>query len=98
MRLVSASILDYLIPWAEDMGFTDVLATKLEIDAKGIITGNFSGKNCKGDEKVRRLEECVNDLEKHEIYAYGDSRGDKEILAIADHPFYKSFTNENKYK
>ncbi len=88
--LVSASIEDYLVPWAEAEGFSKVLATRLEVDAQGFLTGRFLGKNCYGTEKVRRIEEYLGALDQFEIYAYGDSRGDKEMLAIADHPFYRS--------
>jgi len=28
------------------------------------------------------------------LYAYGDSRGDKELLSAADFSFYKKFTAE----
>ncbi len=95
--LVSASIEGYLIPWAERVGFSKVLATRLEVDSAGLLTGKFFGKNCYGPEKARRLEEYLCRLNRFEIYAYGDSRGDKELLAIADLPFYKTFTEERAY-
>ncbi|RJQ53770.1 MAG: HAD-IB family hydrolase [Nitrospiraceae bacterium] len=95
--LVSASIEDYLLPWAESAGFSSVVATKLETDGSGKITGKFSGRNCKGAEKVARIKEVRSDLSQYEIYAYGDSRGDKELLEIADHPFYRSFEKEISY-
>lgn len=95
--LVSAAIEDYLIPWARAAGFESVLATRLEVDSGGNVTGKFSGRNCYGAEKVRRLKEQIEGLRKHSTYAYGDSRGDKELLEIADHPFFKSFTYEKTY-
>jgi HAD superfamily hydrolase (TIGR01490 family) len=95
--LISASVEDYLIPWAKNAGFSKVLATRLESDDNGRITGKFSGRNCKGSEKVVRIREVWSDLSQYEIYAYGDSRGDKELLEIADHPYYKSFKEERCY-
>ena len=35
------------------------------------------------------LNECVY------IYAYGDSRGDKEMLELANESFYKHFRNKD---
>jgi len=37
------------------------------------------------------LEAIVNINEYKEIYAYGDSKGDEDILAMATHPFYRHF-------
>lgn len=95
--LVSASIEAYLLPWAEAAGFSKVFATKLEVDHNGKITGRFLGKNCKGIEKICRIEEYYGDLKQYETYAYGDSKGDKELLNISDKPFFKSFNKERSY-
>jgi HAD superfamily hydrolase (TIGR01490 family) len=95
--LVSASIEDYLIPWAERAGFAKVLGTRLEIDATGFLTGRLLGGNCYGAEKVRRMQEYLGSLRQFEIYAYGDSRGDKELLETADHPFYRTVKDENAF-
>jgi HAD superfamily hydrolase (TIGR01490 family) len=67
-----------------------LLATKLEIE-NSRITGKLQSRNCYGDEKVRRLKEVI-DLKKIDfIYAYGDSRGDREMLALADEKHYRPF-------
>lgn len=64
-----------------------VLGTKLEVK-DGKITGRLSSRNCYGQEKVNRLLSALPDIEQHRsdyhITAYGDSRGDKEMLAFAD--------------
>lgn len=87
--IVSASPKYWLEPWCAKNGLA-LLATKLEIK-KGVITGKISGRNCYGDEKVRRISEAY-DLEKFDyIYAYGDSIGDREMLGLANHKFYKFF-------
>lgn len=88
--LVSAS-LDFLLEhWARSAGVDDVLATRLEV-REGRLTGRLAGCNCYGPEKVARLEALVGDLAGIELYAYGDSRGDRELLAAAQHPTYRPF-------
>ncbi|MBI5056273.1 MAG: HAD family hydrolase [Nitrospirae bacterium] len=93
--LVSASIEEYLVPWAQAVGFSKVLATKVEVDSSCNLTGKFLGKNCNGIEKIKRIQGYIGHPGKYEIYAYGDSKGDVELLRIADHPFYKSFREES---
>ncbi len=92
--IISASAENWITPWAAKYNITTVLATQLEVK-DDIITGNFLTKNCHGDEKVARLLEKFPDRETYSLYAYGDSNGDKELLALADYPFYRSFTEEN---
>lgn len=88
--LISASIEPYLKPWGKIAGFDDVLCSKLQVTPEGIVTGKLSGNNCWGEEKVRRLKELLGDNDKNSIlYAYGDSKGDHDLLAIADYPCYK---------
>ena len=89
--LVSASLDFYLIPWAMKYGFEAVLASRLEVTPDGVITGNLAGKNCWGPEKKRRLLEYLGEEKPSSLYVYGDSLGDADILAIADHPFYRKF-------
>ncbi|NDV96800.1 HAD-IB family hydrolase [Dysgonomonas sp. 521] len=86
----SASIANWIAPWAESAGIDNVIGTRIEI-IDGIITGKFVGKNCYGQEKVRRLLELYPDRESYRLYAYGDSNGDKPLLDIADYPFYRKF-------
>lgn len=82
--VVSASIEDWIKPWCKNNYVTKVLATKIEIDNNGLITGKFLSKNCYGKEKVNRL--LIEGVKKEDfyIYAYGDSEGDKEMGKFAD--------------
>lgn len=68
-----------------------VLGTKVEVDAAGCLTGRFSTPNCYGPEKVRRIEAVWPHREQYDVSAFGDSRGDKEMLAYADQGYYKPF-------
>lgn len=87
--IVSASIECWLKPWC-DRNNLDLIATKIEIKEDG-VTGKFLTKNCYGVEKANRVNKNYQ-INKYEyIYAYGDSKGDKELLALADEAFYKPF-------
>jgi phosphatidylglycerophosphatase C len=87
--VISASLDIYVRPWAIKAGFDDVIATCLELQADGCTSGKLSGANCFGIEKVRRLEALLGDKDGYTLYAYGDSRGDKELLSSADYAYYK---------
>lgn len=89
--LISASLEFYLNPWGGLHGFEAVLASRLALDSKGCATGRLLGLNCWGAEKVRRLQEYLGPDKEYQLYVYGDSRGDKEVLELADFPFYRKF-------
>jgi phosphatidylglycerophosphatase C len=87
--LVSASLDVYLQPLGRRLGFDAVLATALEVGDDGRLTGRLRGANCRGTEKEARLRAWLAanlDNTPVEIWAYGDSTGDRELLAMADHP------------
>ncbi len=57
----------------------------------------LTSANCKGAEKVRRLEAWLGQpLSEFELHAYGDSKGDRELLQAADHPHWRQFTAETQ--
>ena len=71
------------------MGIEKVLATEIDtID--DLIVGTFSTANCYGQEKVNRLLAEFPDKSEYVLYAYGDSAGDKELLALSDYPTFIS--------
>jgi phosphatidylglycerophosphatase C len=86
--LVSASFEVYLRPLAELLGAHDVLAVRLEVGDDERLTGRLDGPNCRGPEKVRRLDEWLGvrtgGRDAVHLTAYGDSIGDRELLAHAD--------------
>lgn len=86
--LISASFEVYLRPLGELLGADDVLAVRLEVGPDGILTGRLDGANCRGPEKVRRLhawlDEHAGGRGSVHVSAYGDSTGDRELLADAD--------------
>jgi phosphatidylglycerophosphatase C len=82
--IVSASLDVYLAPLAPLLGVDHVLCTQLGIGADGRIDGRLVGGNVRGPEKVRRVRTWL-DGAPTELWAYGDSAGDRELLAEADH-------------
>ncbi len=87
--VVTASAEEWVVPFTDDMEI-DIIATELEI-AEGLYTGNIKGKNCRGDEKVKRIDEKYDTALFDRVFAYGDSSGDKEMLDMATEGFYRNF-------
>lgn len=88
--LVSASLNFYLAPMAKLLGINYLLCTEVEA-VNGVCTGEMLGANCRAIEKVKRLESLLGSLNQYEIYAYGDSDGDTEMLAAATHAAFMPF-------
>ena len=87
--VVSASAENWLIGWCESLGI-QLIATQLEVrEAK--LTGKIAGSNCYGPEKAVRIQGCIDLSQYDKIYGYGDSRGDREMLALAHFPHYRYF-------
>jgi phosphatidylglycerophosphatase C len=83
--IVSASFAIYLTRVADRLGFDAALGTELEVGADGKLTGEIAGSNVRRAEKARRLDEWLGDRAAF-VWAYGDSKGDAELLARADRP------------
>ncbi len=87
--LISAGLGIYLQPWAKSVGFHDLICTQVIVDKNGITNGNIDGVNCFGPEKVKRLINLIGPKNQYTLYAYGDSRGDRELLELADYKYYR---------
>lgn len=87
--IVSASPENWLQPWCTALNLK-LLATQLEVN-NDKITGRIKGNNCHGEEKVRRIREAYNLADYTTVYCYGDTSGDKPMLAMATHAFYQPF-------
>lgn len=85
--VVTASIDEWVRPVCERLGVDAVLATLIEVSPEGIVTGRFLSPNCYGAQKVARLLEAYPERPSYKLHAYGDSRGDNELLALADKAF-----------
>lgn len=89
--IVSASLAVYLRPIATELDIDHVLGVELVADGEGVLTGRVDGGvNTRGPHKVRRLQGWIDARfgpgTELELWAYGDSPGDRELLALANHP------------
>ena len=87
--VVSASPGEWLEGWAKTQG-AELVASAME-EVEGRLTGKMVDPNCRGEEKVRRIEARVGDLGQFHVIAYGDSKGDLALLSKADEGYYKPF-------
>ena len=85
--IVSASIDNWVQPFFPQV---KVLGTQIEV-IDGKLTGRFMTKNCYGQEKVNRILSLHPNRQEYHLTAYGDSRGDREMLAFADESYFKPF-------
>ena len=85
--IVSASIDNWVQPFFSSLHLQPstlhLLCTQIEV-IDGRLTGRFLTPNCYGQEKVRRILALYPDRSAYHLTAYGDSRGDRELLAFAD--------------
>ena len=85
--IVSASFGVYLRPVAQHLELDGVLATELEVDDHGRLSGSLAGANVRGAEKAHRLDQWIRESgEPAFVWAYGNDSGDRELWAWADRP------------
>ncbi|WP_447649768.1 HAD family hydrolase [Pseudomonas abietaniphila] len=89
VTICSASPRLVLRPFADELGI-QLIATELE-ESEGTLTGRISGSNCRCEAKVLRLEAVYGPLHKYRLKAWGDSRGDHELLAAAQESHWRHF-------
>lgn len=93
--IVTASPEPLIAPLAQHLG-VELIATGCS-DFLKVGPANpllLTTPNCKGPEKLRRLERYLGVLPPPEqLEAYGDSRGDRELLQASGHPHWRSFDN-----
>ncbi len=91
--IVTASPDLVVAPFARGLGADDLLGTPLHFDERDRVMGAFASPNCRGAEKVARLRAAYGpDLRVRA--AYGDTGGDTEMLAIAEEPYFRVFTDK----
>ncbi len=87
--VVSASPANWIEGWCRQMKI-ELISTELEIKM-GVVTGRLKTLNCYGIEKVNRIKSVIELSSYDPIYAYGDTEGDKPMLALAQFQFYQKF-------
>jgi phosphatidylglycerophosphatase C len=93
--IVTATPEIVVAPIARALGADLLIGTRLAFDEAGRVTGAFEGLNCRGPEKVRRLREAFGEDVALEA-AYGDTDGDREMLALAEEQGMKVFNGKGK--
>lgn len=88
--LASASLDLYVEPWAKTAGFDDVFATRLAYEG-GAATGRLEGRNCRAEEKLRRMEARYGDLGRLVLHGYGDTPDDRHYLERCAEAHYRPF-------
>ena len=86
--LVSASPDIYLADITARLGYEGYICTGVELDAKGILTGNLQGGNCNYEEKVNKIKQSAFYNESSDIIALGNSKGDYAMLKFAREYYY----------
>lgn len=86
--IVTASMEEWVKPWALSKGIHGVMSTKMSYDQDNKFDGSFSTKNCYGKEKVLRLLAVEPNRSEYHLTAYGDSKGDREMIEFADKGIY----------
>lgn len=88
--IVTASPDIIVAPFARGLGADLLIGSRLALDLNDKIAGSLLGPNCRGAEKVIRLREQFGD-DMTLAAAYGDTSGDREMLAIAHEKGYRIF-------
>jgi len=91
--MVSASPDVYLKRVSQHLSFDALLCTEMEV-ADGRLTGLMKTPNCHGEQKVLRLQAWMAErfgaaAGGAVLHAYGDTSGDKPMLRLAAHAFYR---------
>jgi len=89
--IVSASSESWMKFWCQKHDVS-LISSKLLFDNENIFKGGFDTKYCYGEEKVNQIMKTINLEHYEDIIAYGDSRGDMDMLKLASMPFYDFFT------
>lgn len=85
--VVSAALDVYLQPWCEAVG-VEVICTRLEV-RHDRVTGRYLGGDCCGSEKARRVRKRHRVTDYSDIYCYGDSDEDREMLMMATKKYFR---------
>lgn len=84
--LVSASLDVYLQPWCERHGL-ELICNRLEA-RDGVLTGRYRDGDC-GPHKARLIRARYDVDACPQVHAYGDSREDLDMLALAQQRWYR---------
>jgi len=80
---------DFIAPFAEALGFDDVIATRFAVDADGAYTGELDGFFVWSQGKLNAVKQwaSANSISLSDSYAYSDSFYDSPLLSAVGNPF-----------
>ena len=84
--LLTASPNIWLQAWC-DKNDIQLICTELEY-VDDTLTGKIAGKNCQGEEKLKRIKVILDPHKNVETYGYGDSKSDLPFLNAMTHSIY----------
>lgn len=87
--VVTASAANWVNEWCQSMNIR-CLASQMAVKY-GKMTGKLIDNNCNYEEKVIQIKKNYALEDYEEIYCFGDSAGDHDMLKIATHKYYKLF-------
>ncbi|MEH6421285.1 HAD-IB family hydrolase [Pseudomonas sp. CGJS7] len=85
--VVTANLELFVADWCRAQGL-EYICSHLET-RDGVLTGRYLGEDCCGAEKSRRVRERIDLSEYGQVYAYGDTVEDRELLELADRKYYR---------
>ena len=91
--IVSASLVYYLDPIAEQFGMQGVIAVEPGVDGDQ-LTGALTHPNVRAEQKALRLRDWLGQpetgpLDGVDLWAYGNSSGDHALLQLAEHRYWR---------
>ncbi|WP_238918480.1 HAD-IB family hydrolase [Clostridium sp. YIM B02555] len=97
--LISASPEFYINEFYNIKEVDRVIGTKFWFK-NGVFTRKMNGRNCKGEEKVKRLKEVIKDekikVDFKESYMFSDSLSDKPLLDLVGKPYLINYSKKHE--
>lgn len=94
MIVISASIENWVRPFFAEFGDrVAVSCTKIDVREER-VTGQFLTMNCYGAEKPKRLLQTFPLRKTYRLVAFGDSRGDKELIEASDTGYFRTSSGQ----
>ena len=85
--VVSGAFDVYLRHWCHEHGLALICSTLQH--RNGVLTGRYQGRQCVLEEKARRVRAAYDLSCYGRIYAYGDTKEDFGLLALAHERYYR---------
>lgn len=67
----------------------DLICSQLDV-RQNLITGRYVGRDCSGKEKAKRVRAKYDFASFENVFAYGDTIEDKEMLAPANIKYFRA--------